>query len=83
LGFNVFNGRVFSANATGTLVKSVVPSAEGRSDPSEGAKDVVVVIKPQDIALSLTRDAFEPGPGVASAIPLTKWWEQVYMEGHS
>jgi len=45
LGFDVFNGRVFSANAAGTLVEGVVPRAEGRSDLSEGAKDVVVAIK--------------------------------------
>ena len=81
MGFNVFNRRIFSANAAGTLVEGVVPNAEGRSDLPEDAKDVVVVIKPQDIALSLTKDAFEPRPGVAGAIPLARWWGQVYMEG--
>jgi len=83
LGFNVFSGRVLSANATCTLVEvgGVVLSAEGRGDLSEDVKDVTVAIKPQDIALSLTRDAFEPRLGNCRCNTLSGVVRQVYTEG--
>ncbi len=61
LGFNVLDGKVLSASAMGASIDvgGVVLRAEGLGAFPEDVKDVVVVIKPQDVILSPTREPFE------------------------
>jgi len=83
LGFNVLEGRVLSSNDAGTSIDvgGVVLSAEGRDGLPEGVRDVVVIIKPQDVILSLTKDALELKWSGCRCNALSGIVRQVYIEG--
>lgn len=83
LGFNILNGRVVSNSTTGALIDigGIVLNAEHQGGLLEGVEDVLVVIKPQDIVLSLTKEALGLKWRDCRCNVLSGIVKCVYMEG--
>jgi ABC-type sugar transport system ATPase subunit len=82
LGYNVFNGRVIYNNNTSILIDigGAVLNAQYRENIPEDVKDVVVIIRPQDITLLLTNDVFKPEWRERHCNILNGIVRRVYME---
>ena len=83
LGYNVFNGKVVSTSVVGISVDvgGAVLNAEGCAGSPENVKDVFVVIKPQDVVLSKTKEVFKPEWKGCQCNVLNGMVKRIYMEG--
>jgi len=83
LGYNVLNGKVVSAKTEviSVDVGGIVLNAENYGTLPENVKDVIVVIKPQDVILSPTKEFAKPKWKDCRCNILNGIVKDVYMEG--
>lgn len=83
LGYNVFKGKVVYTNVAGISIDvgGTVLNAAGAGALPENIKDVLVIIKPQDVVLSPTKEVFKPKWKNCQCNILNGMVKRIYMEG--
>jgi ABC-type sugar transport system ATPase subunit len=83
LGYNVFNGKVVSINVTSIAVDigGIILNIKNNGSLPESVKDILVVIKPQDVALSPMKEFFKPRWKNCQCNILNGIVKRIYREG--